>query len=154
MASTWQHQHGRVDRGLEAFFGLILLVSESPKSQLKVSDTINMMGWPGSHLGPYSTLGICLEGDNWVKQGFGSLFGLNLMGFWDSRERTKGVFMVDMASTWQHQHGVVAWGPLGPLQYPRNLFRGGLLGKTGVWKPFWAWFHGFLRLPRANWRCF
>ena len=29
-------------------------------------------------------------------------------------------------------------GPLGSLQYPRNLFRGGLLGKTGVWKPFWA----------------
>jgi len=74
---------------LEAFLGLISWVSETPESQLKVflgliwppPDSINMVWWPGGHLGPYSTLGICLEGDYWVKQGFGSLFGLDFMGF-------------------------------------------------------------------------
>ena len=38
--------------------------------------------------------------NNWVKQGFGILFGLDLIGFWDSQEPTEGVLRVDKAYTW------------------------------------------------------
>ena len=58
------------------------MVSETPKSQLKVflgliwptSDSINMVGWPGS-------LGMSFFGDKWVKLGLGSLFGFDFIGF-------------------------------------------------------------------------
>ena len=69
--------------------GLISLVSETVKSQLKVflgliwppPDSINMVWWPGGHLGPYSTLEMCFGVGKWVKQGFGSLSGLDFIGF-------------------------------------------------------------------------
>ena len=38
-------------------------------------------------------------GNNWVKQGFGILFGLDLIGFRDSQEPTEGVLRVDKAYT-------------------------------------------------------
>ena len=63
------------NEGPEAFLGLIFLVSEDPETKLKVflgligpsPESINMVGWPGDHLNPYSTLGICF-GDNSLKQ--------------------------------------------------------------------------------------
>ena len=36
-------------------------------------------------------------GNNWVEEGFGSLFRLDLIGFRDSQELTEGVLGVDMA---------------------------------------------------------
>ena len=91
MAYIWQLEHGRVvwghlnpfsilgmclvgiigvNSGQEAFLGLILLVSEAPESQLKVffgliwpsPDSIKKVGWPGGHLKPCSTSGLCLVG--------------------------------------------------------------------------------------------
>ena len=87
--------------------GLILLVSEASGSQLKVflgliwptPDSINLVGWPGVHLNPFCTLGMSFGGNNWIKQGFGSLFRLELIGSPDSQEPTEGVFRVDIAST-------------------------------------------------------
>jgi len=38
-------------------------------------------------------------GNNWIKQGFGSLFRLELLGSPDPQEPTEGVFRVDIAST-------------------------------------------------------
>ena len=54
----------------EAFLGLIFLVSEAPENKIKVSlgfrpsspESISIVGWPGGHLNPYSTLGICFGG--------------------------------------------------------------------------------------------
>ena len=67
--------------------GLILLVSEA-SGRLKVflgliwptPDSINLVGWPGVHLNPFCTLGMSFGGNNLIKQGFGSLFGLELIG--------------------------------------------------------------------------
>ena len=99
-------------RLLKAFKGLIW----------PTTDSINMVGWHGVSFNTFSTLGISFVGNNcvkqgrifepflyiknefwennWVKQGFGILFGLDLIGFWDSQEPTEGVLRVDKAYTW------------------------------------------------------
>ena len=62
--------------GLDAFSGLILMISEAPDNLLKqileltwpMAGNINMVVWTGCPLDLSSTACMCIRGYNWVKR--------------------------------------------------------------------------------------